>query len=636
MNNRRRELGQIMVELTALRSRRQVLTTTAKGTIGGLGAALIARGFSAELFEGALASVPRAGGALVNIVDYAFEPATITVPVGMTVTWTNIGAHRHTVTAADGVSFDSGNLRPGETFQHQFTALGMFDYYCAIHPYMTGTVTVVDAPATYPTATTYPTETTVPTDKYVRRNVHNLDPAGPELTAYANAVEAMQALPNTDPLSWAYQANMHATWFSPPPPEPAPSPGSELPGWTTCEHFNLFFWPWHRMYLYWFEQIIREMSGDATFALPYWDYSDPNQRVLPAPFRDPASPLFVAERDADVNNGIAPGPGLDFIFDHCTGLAQTVFNFASGSLEGTPHGQVHVWVAGAGGFMGNFDTAARDPIFWLHHSNIDRLWESWVRLGNVSEPNPPDPAWFTNDVNVDNGRRYEFFDKSGAQVTTIRVVNEVLDLPTLGYEYEALAELSGCPAFLMAALGGEEAAAATPSATPEGPLELGSTTPEGGIEVGPAPASVPVTLEQPEAAALIATAGGTTVLTLEGVQGTGVPAVAVEVYINLPPEQEPDFRSPYYVGNLNLFGLLVPDAEHREMAMQGMTQQFNIARNVAALEASGEWTGELEVTLVPHYTASTELPDAVGATPVAAQSPPGPWVTVEGISVSAG
>ena len=627
----RRHLEAIMVELGALRSRRQLLGTAAKGTIGGLGAALTAQGLGNGLLESTLASVPRAGGAFVNIVDYAFEPATITVPVGTTVTWTNIGDRRHTVTAADGVSFDSGNLRPGETFQHRFAALGTFDYYCAIHPAMTGTVTVVDAPATYPTATTYPTSTTVPPDGYVRRNVHNLDPAGPELTAYANAIEAMQALPNTDPLSWAYQANMHATWFSPPPPEPAPA--GELPGWTTCEHFNLFFWPWHRMYLYWFERIIREMSGDATFALPYWDYSDPNQRVLPAPFRDPASPLFVAERDADVNNGIAPGAGLDFIFDHCAGLAETVFDFASSSLEGTPHGQVHVWVAGAGGLMAGFDTAARDPIFWLHHANIDRLWESWVALGNA---NSSDPTWLANAVNSDNGRPYDFFDEAGAQVATIRVVNEVLDLPTLGYQYEALADLSTCPAFLRVSPGGEEAVAATPFPTPEGPLELGDATPEGGIEIGPAPASVPVTLEQPEAAAGIALAGGTTVLTMGGIQGTGVPAVAVEVYINLPPGQEPDIRSPYYVGNLNLFGLLFPDAEHLDMAMPGMTQRFNIARNVAALEAAGEWTGDLEVTLVPHYTASSASPEAAGATPEAAQPPPGPWVTVESISVSAG
>jgi tyrosinase len=627
-----------MMELAALRSRRQVLTTAVRGTIGGLGAALIDRGFSSELFEGALASVPRVGGATVNIVDYAFEPATISVPVGMTVTWTNTGDRRHTVTAADGVSFDSGNLRPSETFQHQFTTIGTFDYYCAIHPSMTGSVIVVDAPVTYPTATTYPAATTYPTattgppETYVRPNVHSLDPDGPELMAYAAAVDEMQALPNTNPLSWAYQANMHATWFTPPPPEPAPT--TELPGWTTCEHGSLFFWPWHRMYLYWFERIIREMSGDSTFALPYWDYSDPSQRVLPAPFRDPGSPLFVAERDFDVNSGTAPGVNVpESIFDHCAGLAETVFDFASFSLEGTPHGAVHVWVAGAFGspptfgWMAAFDTAARDPVFWLHHSNIDRLWESWLALSNA---NSSDPTWLANDVNSGNGRSYEFFDEAGGQVTTIRVVNEVLNAATLGYEYEALSELSMCPQFRLTGPGGEEALAATPAATPGTPLELGRSDEAGNIEIGPVPTAVSVTLEEPNAAL----SASTTVLTLEGVRGEGIPAVVVEVYINLPPDQEPDFRSPYYVGNLNLFGLLEP-AEDEAMAMQSMTQRFNIARNVTALEASGEWTGDVRVTFVPYYTASSTSGDAALGTPEAAQPPPGPWVTVESVSITA-
>jgi hypothetical protein len=430
-------------------------------------------------------------------------------------------------------------------------------------------------------------------------------------------------------LSWAYQANMHATWFTPPPPEPPPT--SELPGWTTCEHGSLFFWPWHRMYLYWFERIIREMSGYADFALPYWDYSDPAQRVLPAPFIDPSSPLYVAERDADVNAGTAPGANVPAsIFDNCAGLSETIFDFASFGLEGTPHGQVHVWVAGvfgsppSFGWMGAFDTAARDPVFWLHHSNIDRLWESWLALGNA---NPTDPGWLNNDVNSGNGVTYDFFDEAGAQVTTVRVVNEVVDAVTqLGYEYEALADLSGCPAFMTAAP--VESAPGTPAATPDPTLEFGSTAPEGGIEIGSAPTSVPVPLDQPEVAAAIAGAGGTTVLNLEGVQGTGVPAVVVEVYINLPTGQEPDFRSPYYVGNLNLFGLLAPDQD--QMAMQSMTQRFNIARNVAALEAAGEWTGDLEVTFVPYYTASPDLTEAAGG------PPPGPWVTVESIAVTAG
>jgi plastocyanin len=635
-------LRAIMIQLNSSRSRRQVLATVAKGSLGGAGAALIGRGLGNGLLDGRLVPGAQAQATMVSIEDFQFNPPTIEITAGSEVTWTNNGPSPHTATADDGSTFDSGRLDPGGTFSHTFDTAGDFPYHCDFHPDMTGTVTVVEEqPTTYSTPTTEPTATTVPTDKYVRRNVHGLDPAGPELTAYANAVEAMQALPNTDPLSWAYQGNIHATWLTPPAPEPPPT--SELPGWSTCEHGNLYFWPWHRMYLYWFEQIIREMSGDATFALPYWDYFDPGQRVLPAPFRDPASPLYNDERNPGINSETPPGANIDSQFDHCVGLSADTFNFASrrpSGIEGRPHDAVHIWV---GGWMSAFETAARDPIFWLHHSNIDRLWESWVQLGHVSEPDPPDPAWATNDVHSITGQPYTFFDKTGTEVTTFRVVNEVLDLPTLGYEYEALATLAGCPEFLTAPLGGAEAAGATPAATPEEPRELGSATPEGGIEVGPEPVSVPVEVAQPEAAAEIAQAGGATVLTLEGVQGTGAAeAVAVEVYINLPPGQEPDFRSPYFVGNLSLFGLLDPDAEHPEMAMPLMTQQFNISRNVAALEQTGEWTGELRVTLVPYYLAATGVPEAAGATPeagatpAAAAPPPGPWVTVESVSLSAG
>ena len=85
-------------------------------------------------------------GAAVSIVDFAFDPAAVEIPVGATVTWTNTGAAPHTATASDG-TFDSGELAPGATFSHTFTAAGTFPYVCQIHPQMTGTITVVEAAA---------------------------------------------------------------------------------------------------------------------------------------------------------------------------------------------------------------------------------------------------------------------------------------------------------------------------------------------------------------------------------------------------------------------------------------------------------------------------------------------------------
>jgi plastocyanin len=64
------------------------------------------------------------------------------VPAGATITWTNAGAVAHTVTADDGVSFDSGGLDPQSTFSFTPDSPGVFAYHCAFHPWMTGSVTV--------------------------------------------------------------------------------------------------------------------------------------------------------------------------------------------------------------------------------------------------------------------------------------------------------------------------------------------------------------------------------------------------------------------------------------------------------------------------------------------------------------
>src|SRR4051795_4993923 len=86
-----------------------------------------------------LTLVPLAGAApraaetkTVSIKDFAFDPKTISVNVGDTITWTNDGPSPHTVSADDG-SFDSGNLDKGATFSHTFDKAGTFAYYCKYH-----------------------------------------------------------------------------------------------------------------------------------------------------------------------------------------------------------------------------------------------------------------------------------------------------------------------------------------------------------------------------------------------------------------------------------------------------------------------------------------------------------------------
>lgn len=75
----------------------------------------------------------------VKIKNFAFVPASITIPRGTTVTWTQEDSVPHTVT---GTGFDSGSLSQGETFSYTFNERGTFNYACSIHSGMSGTITV--------------------------------------------------------------------------------------------------------------------------------------------------------------------------------------------------------------------------------------------------------------------------------------------------------------------------------------------------------------------------------------------------------------------------------------------------------------------------------------------------------------
>ena len=85
-------------------------------------------------------AAPTAGNA-VSIDNFAFVPATLTVPAGSTVTWTNHDEEPHTVAASDG-SFHSPGMGAQGTYSHTFPTAGKFDYVCSIHPFMHATVVV--------------------------------------------------------------------------------------------------------------------------------------------------------------------------------------------------------------------------------------------------------------------------------------------------------------------------------------------------------------------------------------------------------------------------------------------------------------------------------------------------------------
>lgn len=250
----------------------------------------------------------------------------------------------------------------------------------------------------------------------VRKNIAKLGAASQEVKAYKAAVDKMQKRSKAnpkDPLGWQAQAQIH---------------------FDSCPHGNWFFLPWHRAYLYYFEAICRQESGDPNFALPYWDWTaNPS---IPDLFYEAGS---VLSHPRDLAKGkkvsdSAVGPAAlkrimrirDFItFGSGRATALRGGRNATGQLEGVPHNTVHREV---GKDMGDF-MSPLDPIFWLHHANVDRIWAEWEKAHPGRLPN--DKVW--RDLKLDT-----FFDLKGKKVGD--KVSEYLDNYSLGYRYDTQPE----------------------------------------------------------------------------------------------------------------------------------------------------------------------------------------------------
>ncbi|MDR3514599.1 MAG: tyrosinase family protein [Azospirillaceae bacterium] len=211
--------------------------------------------------------------------------------------------------------------------------------------------------------------------------------------------------------------------------------------WATCQpHYstrNDDFLPWHRMYVWYFEAIIASVSGEPAFALPYWDYTNPDAQTLPEEFRRPSSvdpkfgALFRETRNSWVNLGQSITTG-GTVKHPPAALNLNSMNEPDYSgnygfcklLESGLHGSVHDFTGNETG-MGAVTTAAGDPIFWLHHCNVDRVWAGWNKAGGQ---NPSDPAW--------EARTYVFVNGEGDRVTPR--IGDVLDIASLGYAYDVL------------------------------------------------------------------------------------------------------------------------------------------------------------------------------------------------------
>jgi hypothetical protein len=396
---------------------------------------------------------------------------------------------------------------------------------------------------------------------FVRRNVGGMNAFDPVIAAYRKAVAAMRALPSSDPRSWTYQAAIHGTLAGPP-----------QTAWNTCQHGNYFFWSWHRMYLYWFERICRRMACDDCFALPYWDYNSPSQRQLPPMFRDSASDLFISQRNPSMNSGAGSLPA--WAVNYSAGLAQLNFTSASGSLEGLPHNWVHVLV---GGWMGSVPTAAQDPIFFLHHCNMDRLWNLWLAQGGGRIDPVFDNTW--------KNTKWTFFDEEGAQVemTGCEILRAAQQLHYV-YEGEPPQVNDYClPIIKFPPIIFEKELILR---LPVPPITLSSET-----------VSVPIDLKaiKQRLESLAESKTATIFLELDGVEAERQPGVGWQVYLGLNPNTIPSEESPCYIGALALFGPGIHAESHDKFEPAHFAFPINGAL-LAGFKANQErWT----LTFVP-------------------------------------
>jgi hypothetical protein len=457
---------------------------------------------------------------------------------------------------------------------------------------------------------------------FVRTDVWSLgneqDPWHPTLLAYAKAVRAMQSLPIGNPRSWRYQAAIHGV-AGVAPPAGAP--------WNACQHASWYFLPWHRMYLYRFEQIVRSFLTAATdptdWALPYWNYSSGAPgNALPPAFRErllPSgadNPLFVPARRDGVNKGDAlPASVVDTsvalaepvftgsAFGGSTGFGGPRTGFAHqgpafGVLEAQPHGPVHVHVGGATGLMRNPNTAALDPIFWLHHANIDRLWELWRGTGHTDTT---DTTW--------RGFRFTLRDATGAAVTMRP--RDVLDtVAQLDYTYDSPPAVAAVP----------EEVPVTERPQPvligaaETPVEVtrrGATT---HLAVEPLPGNLTADVEATPPQ---------TYLNLADIEGEVNPGIVYGVYLNLPDQLRTDTsdaeRAEHLAGVASFFGIeltTAPGAAESGEEAHAMRYSFNVTNLVNRLQSRGEWDpARVTVTLHPVDGSDEPATAAAGVEP---------------------
>lgn len=356
---------------------------------------------------------------------------------------------------------------------------------------------------------------------------------------------------------------------------PAQPAGLASQVWDKCTHFDIQFTTWHRMYLFFFERILQEAAADPTLRLPYWDYTDPAQLQLPAQFAQATlsdgrpNPLFDNRRRSQTVTLSSQSTDIDDL------LQQPTFEDFSGELEQQPHGYVHCTV-GPGcpiPLLGDVPVAANDPIFWLHHANIDRIFECWRQAGGPV----PDDAGFLD-------QEYTFIDTTGSPVKM--KVRDLFD-PNgpIDYTYDHATNCSRVPP-----------PPPLPTAGGPGPDTVTPLTRLQGVAIDDALESVRLDVPETGAAADLLlnsleapTGPARTELVLEKISVTGPPGVLFDVYLTIAGAN----AQRQYVGTLSFFGVGhgKGHAAHGEIPVR----KFDVTDELQALKGASERLPDVQV-----------------------------------------
>lgn len=449
------------------------------------------------------------------------------------------------------------------------------------------------------------------------------------LEIYAAAVAEMENLGADNPLSWLWQWYTHFV-------DGATTKANEIgrlfgPGdsttralaedaWNTCQshagqNANHFL-PWHRMFVYYLERIVRHVSGNSAFTLPYWNYTstDPARRgVVPLQFRLPDDPLYRSlyrpNRSVLANAGepIHKNQPTD-VMDISDAMASPSYSSANDvqgfcrAIDSGIHGRIHVLVGNSKG-MGAVPYAGNDPLFWVHHANIDRMWASWNRNGGA---NPTDAALAPWIDTV-----FVMADGNGQRVA--RPLRDFMSAQALGYGYD-------------------QYLARPTEATPSSPLRSGKNTwrtqvsgiplpgnrkdGKSATAASPVVASATTTAElgaAPTRLVLRPTADATgarvlgldptgrqrTRLVLKNLHAWRQPEVLYHVYVLPQSGGQPDGR--HHAGNINFFDAEFHDHGHGShgTALGENFYSFDITPILQRIAASGSSPSSLQVVLVP-------------------------------------